>query len=176
MGIIYFARHGETDADKEKRVNGGIDFDLNERGIRQAQVLAEELSGIEFDDFFCSPQKRAVQTCEIISKGREFIIDERLKELVCGIFDGKKKNIIVALRFLNAFKKGKHGVEHLKDFTARNVSFCEDLVKNKKDKTILLVSHNGNVMVFDYFFKGKPKKYSFAKRLLKNGEILKFEF
>jgi len=176
MGIIYFVRHGETDADKQNRVNGGIDCELNEIGIQQAQILAKELSAVEFDAIFCSPQKRAIQTCEIISKGRKFSIDERLKELVCGVFDGKKKNLIVKIRLLNSIRKGKNGVEHLAVFTARNINFCESIVGTMKDKTILVVSHNGNVSAVDYFFKGKPKKYSFTKRLLKNGEILKFEY
>ena len=174
--MIYFARHGQTDADKQNRFNGGIDLDLNEIGISQAQKQAEKLSDIKFDYVFCSPKKRAVQTCEIISKGRKFRVDERLKELVCGIFDGKKKNVISGLRFLNAFKKGKLGVEHIENFTARNVDFCADIVENSKDKTILIVSHNGNVMVFDYFFKGQPKGYRFTKRILQNGELIKFEF
>ena len=178
MGTMYFVRHGETDADKENRFNGGIDLDLNKTGIQQAQVLAEKLARLEFDKIFCSPKKRAVQTCEIISNlsGKKFTIDERLTELVCGIFDGKRKSLILKIRFLNALKKGKHGVEHLVTFTERNVNFCESVLESMKNKVILVVSHHGNASAFDFFFKGKPKKYSFAKRIVENGGILKFEY
>jgi len=176
MGIIYFVRHGETDADKQNRFNGGIDLNLNETGIAQAKVLADKMSDIKFDKIFCSPKKRAVQTCEIVSKGNKFIVDERLSELVCGIFDGKKKSLIRKIRCLNAFKKGKHGVEHLRDFTARNIDFCQGLLENAEDKVFLVVSHTGNASVFDYFFKGKPDKHSFAKSIIKNGEVITFEY
>jgi len=176
MGIIYFARHGETDIDKQKRFNGGIDFDLNETGIRQSETLAEKLADIKFDTIFSSPKKRAVQTCGIVANGKEFTIDDRIGELVCGVYDGKKKNLFVKIRFLLALNKGKRGVEHLDDFKARSVSFLESIVESSKDKTVLVVSHTGNATAFDYFFKGQPKKYSFGKSLVKNGEVLKFEF
>jgi len=175
MRTIYFARHGETDADKQNRFNGGIDLDLNEAGLRQAQELAEKISGITFDKIFCSPKKRAIQTCEIISKEQNYTIDDRLTELICGIFDGKKKNLISKIRFFNALKKGKHGVEPLETFTARNVDFCEKVLRQLKDKTVLIISHHGNAAAFDFYFKGKPEGYSLTKRIIENGGILKFE-
>jgi len=176
MGIIYFVRHGETCADKQHRFNGGIDLDLNKAGVRQAQSAGEKLSSIEFDEIFCSPKKRTVQTCEILSRGQSFKIDNRLSEIVCGRFDGQKKSLIRKLRFLGAFKKGKHGVEHIGDFTARNVDFCEYLLESMKDKTVLVISHNGNASAFNYFFEGRPEKYNFAKHSIKNGEIIEFEY
>ena len=171
--MIYFARHGQTDADKQNRFNGGIDLDLNETGIEQAQKLKDKLSGIQFDAVFCSPQKRAVQTCEIATG--KYVIDNRLTELNCGNFDGKKRNAISKLRFLISLKRGKNGVERLELFTARNVEFCEKVLRGLTGN-VLIVSHHGNASAFDFYFKGKPKKYNFTKRIVENGELLTFEF
>ena len=173
--MIYFARHGETDANKQNLFNGEIDLDLNEIGIMQAKEQAEKLSGIKFDEIFCSPKKRAVQTCEIISNGQKFIIDERLTELKCGKFDGKKQSIILKIQFINSLKKGKNGVEQIDAFVARNIDFYEKVLAQKKDKTILIVSHHGSAAAFDYYFKGKPKDYRFSKRIVENGGILTFD-
>ena len=173
--MIYFVRHGQTDADKQKRFNGGIDLDLNEIGIAEAKQQAEKLSGIKFDYIFCSPKKRAVQTCEILASSTKYEIDNRLSELSCGKFDGKKRTIISLLRFLRSFNKGKNGVEQRDLFTARNIDFCETVLTQLKGKSILIISHNGNAVAFDYYFKGKPKGYSFSKRIVDNGRLLTFD-
>ena len=64
---------------------------MNQNGIEQAKKQAEELKDIEFDICFCSPQMRAVQTGEIIYKGK-MILDERLAEIDCGEFEGTEEN------------------------------------------------------------------------------------
>ncbi|MCL2821665.1 MAG: phosphoglycerate mutase family protein [Firmicutes bacterium] len=175
MGTIYFVRHGQTDADKQNRFNGGIDLDLNETGVAQASNQAKQLSKINFDSIFCSPKKRAIQTCQIVASGQDFKIDSRLAELVCGRFDGKNKNLISKIRFFGSLKKGKRGVERLDDFVARNVNFCKLVLGQLGGKTILVVSHHGNASAFDFYFKGQPKGYSFAKHIIENGEVIKFE-
>ena len=174
--MIYFARHGETDANKQKLFNGEIDLDLNDAGVKQVQAQAEKLSGVKFDKVFCSPKMRAIQTCKIIIKNGEYVIDDRLTELNCGKFDGKKRNPVSNIQFGLSLKKGKNGVERLDKFTARNVDFCEKVLEPLKGKNILVVSHHGNAVAFDYFFRGKPKGYNFGKRIVGNGGILTFDF
>ena len=177
MAMVYFARHGETDANKQGMFNGrGVDQDLNKLGIEQAKKQAEQLAGIKFDAVYCSPQKRAIQTCEILVSGGKYQIDERIAELICGDFDGKKKNLFRKIKFVRSAKKGKNGVELFKTFVGRNVDFCEDVLKSQAGKNILIVSHNGNAVAFDYYFKGKPKGYKFARTIIENGEVLTFDY
>ena len=38
---LFFARHGETDWNRQKRIQGSADTDLNESGVAQAALLAE---------------------------------------------------------------------------------------------------------------------------------------
>jgi len=174
--MITFVRHGETDANKQNLFNGETDLPLNEVGISQAQKLAEKLAGEKFDAVYCSPKIRAIETAEIITGGRDFVVDERLTELECGKFDGRKRNIIMDLLFLKAVKKGKKGVEPFDVFLARNVEFFEKIVASQKGKNILVVSHDGSAKAIDYYLKGKPKGHKFPRRLVENGGVIRFEF
>ena len=75
--MIYVIRHGQTDLNKERRMQGRLGLPLNEIGIEQAKKLRDELGELKFDIVYSSPQERAIQTAEIIA-GQTAIIDSRL--------------------------------------------------------------------------------------------------
>lgn len=92
---IYLFRHGETDWNKERRLQGQSDIPLNAYGrelaVKTAEALREE--GIRFDRAFCSPLGRAVETAEIIlgekvSEKIPVIRDSRLMEIHFGEYEG----------------------------------------------------------------------------------------
>lgn len=66
---IYFARHGQTDWNIQRKVQGTTDIPLNENGIRQAQELCKNLEDrkISFEKIYTSYQTRAVKTAQIVS-------------------------------------------------------------------------------------------------------------
>ena len=64
---ITFVRHGETDWNRQRRVQGVSDIPLNETGRAQAQATAVALSGHDFQAVFASPLSRAYETAQIIS-------------------------------------------------------------------------------------------------------------
>ena len=63
---IYLIRHGETDYNRGKRLQGVTDIPLNQRGIDLAEKTAAGLRDISFDKIFTSPLIRARKTAEII--------------------------------------------------------------------------------------------------------------
>lgn len=65
--ILYLVRHGETEANLERRFAGWSDDPLNETGRSQAAGLAARLAGEEVDHVFTSPVRRAVETAEILA-------------------------------------------------------------------------------------------------------------
>jgi len=67
MTEIVVARHGETEWNVAEIFRGRIDIELNETGIRQAQLLAEYLSGASIEAVYSSPLKRALKTAEVIA-------------------------------------------------------------------------------------------------------------
>ena len=96
--MIYLVRQGETDWNLFKRANGVTDTFLNQTGIAQAKLQAENLRNVSFDACFCSPQTRARQTCEIIYQG-PIVFDDRLAEIYCGDFEGKKETAVMMILF-----------------------------------------------------------------------------
>ena len=67
MTQIILARHGETEWNVAEVFRGRIDIELNETGIKQAELLAEYLSHMKIDAVYSSPLKRALKTAEIIA-------------------------------------------------------------------------------------------------------------
>ena len=68
---IYLIRHGETDYNKKKRLQGVTDIPLNAQGIALAEKTAAGLRDISFDRIYTSPLIRARRTAEIIRGNRE---------------------------------------------------------------------------------------------------------
>lgn len=91
---LYIMRHGETDSNKAKRLQGRADNPLNENGIRLAREVGERLADIKFSLWISSPLKRAVETGEaVLSKNRvsgtvPFETDERIVEISFGSWEG----------------------------------------------------------------------------------------
>ena len=91
---FYFVRHGETQWNVERRLQGEHDIPLNENGRRQALALHEEIKKRQLDlrRVYVSPLKRALETA-MLASGRsreECIIDERLREMAFGSLEGEK--------------------------------------------------------------------------------------
>jgi probable phosphoglycerate mutase len=173
--MIYLVRQGETDWNLFKRANGVTDTFLNRTGIAQAKLQAENLRSVNFDACFCSPQKRARQTCEIIYKG-QIVFDDRLIEINCGEFEGTEETAEVMKLAWQAIMSGDKGTESFKDFMKRSCDFCDMIAEDHKSKNVLIVTHAANVRVIDYYFNGRPKDYDFFKpTVIKNGGLLTFE-
>lgn len=67
MTIFYLVRHGETDWNRQHRVQGSSDIPLNDTGRRQARGAARLLARRSLDTVYTSPLSRAVETAQIIS-------------------------------------------------------------------------------------------------------------
>lgn len=87
---IYLVRHGETEWNKEYRLQGQADTRLNDYGRELAQITAEALKDIPFDVIYHSPLNRAEETAVILKKSRtiDIIADERIKEMSFGTAEG----------------------------------------------------------------------------------------
>ena len=172
--MIYLVRQGETDWNLFKKANGVTDTFLNQTGIAQAKLQAENLRSVNFDACFCSPRTRARQTCEIIYKG-PIVLDDRLAEINCGEFEGTEETADALKLFWQAISSGSMGTESFKEFTKRVCDFCDMIMEDHKDKNFLIVTHSANARVINYYFNGKPKDYDFFKSVIKNGGLLTFE-
>jgi broad specificity phosphatase PhoE len=94
-GCILLVRHGETEWNLERRVQGRFDSPLTERGIAQAHAIGGLVGGLPDAVsalIVASPLGRAQRTAEIIrghlGAGAEMVIDDRLREISAGAWDG----------------------------------------------------------------------------------------
>lgn len=162
---LYLVRHGETDYNKELRIQGRIETDLNNLGIQQSSLTGEYLNKHvpQFDYCFVSPQKRAMQTFEIINsiykknnKINNIIISEDLKEIHCGRWEGRlykeleqeEPEIIYKIRTDINFPYPEG--ESAQDVKKRSENFFKNHILNlsngnQKPLNILIVSH-GNLL------------------------------
>ena len=87
---IYLIRHGETDWNTVKRLQGATDIPLNENGEALARATCEGMKDIEIDLIFTSPLKRAYRTAELVRGERNIpiIVDERIREICFGDYEG----------------------------------------------------------------------------------------
>ncbi len=99
---FYIVRHGETEWNTKKIMQGHLDSPLTENGINQAANLANELKEIEFIKVISSDLMRAYRTAKIIAADRDIALTstELLREVNLGPFAGKKLDY-----FLSKLKK-----------------------------------------------------------------------
>jgi len=74
MTTIMLIRHGDTDWNVEEIFRGRADIELNEVGIKQAELLAKYLADERIVAIYSSPLKRALKTAEIIASSHHFDI------------------------------------------------------------------------------------------------------
>src|SRR3989338_1566659 len=96
---LIFVRHGQTDFNKNKIVQGcEMDPPLNDTGIQQVEESAKSLpEGIDF--IISSPLKRASQTAEILNRklNKRIEFNDDMKELSYGSLAGKSWSEIEAI-------------------------------------------------------------------------------
>ena len=67
MTTILLVRHGETDWNLQRRVQGHSDTPLNDNGRAQALALADTLDDVELDAVYASDLARAFDTARILA-------------------------------------------------------------------------------------------------------------
>lgn len=151
MVELYVVRHGETDSNSQKRLNGGFtDLPLNDVGVAQAKRLSKEINIEDFDEIYTSPLIRAKQTAEILNHGvHDVKVDERLIEARYGSWDGASEAELMSEypevfdenEFLfPEYKKYVSDGEDYDDVYKRVDEFISDMSK-KGDKKIMAVCH-----------------------------------
>lgn len=160
--IIYFVRHGETDWNKTKRLQGQSDIALNEFGCNLAVKTGKGMADIRFDKVYSSPLIRARQTADILvaenhhNHRQEIIFDDRITEINFGVYEGlccsEEGWNLPDDNFKNFLTNCSdyitpEGAESFQDITDRVEEFLKDLFADEtlRDKVILVVSHGAAI-------------------------------
>jgi broad specificity phosphatase PhoE len=162
---LYFSRHGETQANREKRFSGKRDTPLTEKGLTQARAIGEILKrdlGLRPSlQFICSPLQRARTTMEIIRRTLElppddFSTDPRIAEIDLGrwdqLTDAQARALDPALFDARAADKWHVHVpdgENYEEVAARATAWARSL-----DADTFAVSHGALTRVLRGLFQG----------------------
>jgi len=169
---IVLVRHGETDWNAERILQGHQQTSLNKKGKEQIIELAKNLKGEKFDALVVSDLKRATESAEILSKELDIKIDLELPELrerAMGEYEGKKAIDIIpkdkmpkkgqSIALLIKDIIGKKGGETWDQFLDRARKAADMLHKNYKGKRVLVVAHGGILRTFETLYgNGKYKE------------------
>lgn len=149
-------RHGETNWNVERRLQGHTDVDLNERGIAQAAQMAKAIKAInlQFDVLYTSDLQRAAKTANAIEKlfNTKAIVDSSLRERHLGVLQGITTE--EAPQFDAELWKSHisrdidqelRGGESIAQLAQRVQKALEKIRLQHLGQTILMVSHGGTL-------------------------------
>jgi len=144
---IIITRHGETLENQEGIIQGNLPGTLSQKGIEQAEKLAERLKEEKLDKVFSSDLARSSDTTRIILKYHKEVPVEftrELRERNLGELQGKRKEDlgIDKNKLVGDYLSNKEG-ETSEQMFERGKVFINKLINNFPEKTILLVGHNG---------------------------------
>lgn len=184
---LLLIRHGETDWNIEKRIQGSTDIPLNENGHTQAITLANTLSlrPVPISALYTSPLTRAAQTAQVIADRLSLPCQKitDLREIEFGLWEGLRWDEVKA-RFPEEFaiwyknRRDTHppkGESYL-DLLKRLVPALKELILKNKDKgDLAAVTHSACIMSFLSQLYNTPL-HEMAKRYpLTNTAIVEIE-
>lgn len=149
---VYVTRHGKTQWNIERRFQGAKDSPLVTSGIKDATMCRDHLKDICLTHAFSSPLGRAYDTASIIMEAHPDIqlqIDQRLKEMNFGYFEGMTNNEILAKDAALYDRLWNHpevftkidGGETFQEVFDRIDSLMKDLKQLPDGSKVLLVTH-----------------------------------
>ncbi|MEK3886654.1 histidine phosphatase family protein [Bacillus sp. FSL K6-3431] len=165
MLTLYITRHGETEWNIQKRMQGWGDSQLTENGIRNAVCLGKRLNEIDLDAIYLSPSKRTRLTAELICKDRNIpiIFDENLKEIDIGDWEGKTQSYIEENypNEYHSFWNTPHlytslNGENFIDLQGRVLKSLNAIREKNTSGNVLIVTHSVVIKMLLAFFKNSP--------------------
>lgn len=150
--MLYIMRHGRTDWNSLRKLQGRKNIPLNDEGRRMAAQAGEEYRDIHIDVCYCSPLQRALETARIVLAGRNvpIITDERLVEMGFGTYEGIEKcfqqpdcPINVIFNDPGHYVESIGGTETFDELFARTGEFLRTVIEPQlqEGKDILIMGH-----------------------------------
>ncbi len=164
---IYVARHGRTDWNAERRLQGQTDTHLDQTGREQAQQLAEALRGVHLDAVYSSSLSRSRETAETARGQAPLTSLDGLREQHLGKFEGLRlagddTTAVAEFERRRADPEDSlDGGESAHQFFARVQATVQTIRAQHTSGTLLIVGHGGtNQMILRSLFDLTPEQAS----------------
>jgi valyl-tRNA synthetase len=171
---IFLVRHGETDHNMGKKMQGSSDIPLNDEGRTQAMAAAEKLENQGIKYIICSNLSRAKETAEIIQKriGGELIVIENLREKNYGDSEGMDTDEAKqSYPDIYTYEGKATNGESYKEVEERVFVELENIIKKYKDN-VAIVSHGAVMRTMLRRIKNVDPALIMQIRTIKNCEIV----
>ena len=163
---IYLIRHGESTSDIKQKYDGDYDDHLTDKGIHEAEIIAEKLAESEIQRIFSSSKIRARETSKIIADKlncQVTLVDDLNEQDIYGAYatlgkDQPEEEYRKLGELLVNRENTVEGAETYEHFKERIInSFSK--ITSEKFKTIAIVTHGGPIR-------------SIFREILKHGEVI----
>ncbi len=137
---LAFIRHGQTDWNRDERLQGSSDIPLNETGRAQAREAVDTLAGTRWDAVVSSPLVRARETAQIIADGLGITLGpsyDLLVERDYGEAEGATAEVIDE----NWPDHRYPGLESLDSVVARGIAALDRIADDYGDANVVIVCH-----------------------------------
>lgn len=181
---LYIVRHGETEWNKEKRLQGSTDIPLSEAGRHLARLSGEALSDTPFDRIYSSPLNRAYETACLFRGDQkvDIIRDDRLRELCFGDYEGQNMSMLLAdetdtFRYFfkqpHLYRSPKNG-ESLEHLCERAAEFMEEVILPLQEQCtrVMIVAHGAMNKALMTYVKKHDLSQFWSGGLQKNCNVM----
>lgn len=165
MTRLCLVRHGETAWNAARRIQGQIDIDLNETGLRQAAGAGRWLQAADITAIYSSDLRRAWVTAQSIGDalGLVPVAVPEMRERRYGVFEGltydeakaKHPDGYAAFEGRNADYNFENG-ESLSEMFERVTGKLQAIAASHPGQNVVVVLHGGVLDIINRFVRGNP--------------------
>lgn len=156
MTLLYLVRHGETDWNRARRIQGSTNIALNDHGREQAVSTGKLLARRSWDAIYASPLSRAFETASIISAevglGEPIVVDT-IVERNYGAAEGLTGDEMDRMFPAGAEVPGR---ESRDDVATRALAALHALAATHPGGALIVVSHGGLIRTVLYAIGRSP--------------------
>ncbi len=150
---FYLIRHGETDWNRLKRVQGSIDIPLNSLGQEQANKLFRWFRDRQVDAIYASDLSRAYNTALSLAMNYRLGVKTyaELRERSYGLIEGKSIDqftLTHSEQINDWLELDKYEIEPLTNVKQRVFSKIEEILQRHHGESIAIVSHGGAIKAY----------------------------
>lgn len=180
---VYLVRHGQTEWNAERRIQGQLDVPLSPVGHQQAECAADALAGEPLAAVYASDLRRAWETAAPIAgrHGLPVIQAPALREAGFGVWEGLSETEIVArypeeyrLWRSNSLLHRPPGGETIEDLQRRAACLYERVLREHAGQSVVLVGHGGSIRALVLYAIGAPLD-AYPRLRMRNASITLIE-
>ena len=162
---VVFVRHGETDWNRERRVQGSLGASINEAGREQARALARLLWEVPLQAIYSSTLERALETASYVAGPHSLgvVSDPRLNEIHHGDWEGMAESDLPDLDLYLRWRADPTavtlpGAEPLEAVHERAVGAMRDIMAKHQegDGLVAIVSHQVVLALLKCYILDRP--------------------